>query len=545
MRSNWLQRSAVAIVMLLFIVRGLFYCVLQPIWEGYDEWAHFAYVQHIAQRASLPDRKDQVSPEVRRSLEIAPLPYAPDRPASGVTHDDFWRLPEQQRQARLRELHSCCSQQPTDVPTRFLQYEAQQPPLYYLLLTLPYVAAQGMSLPARVYLLRVISLAITSLVFPLAFAIARRVFDSERLAFAATLLIACLPGLYVDVCRVGNESLAIVLTAAVVLCALRVIDDDARPLDWLMLGCSLGAALLTKSYALAFIPIVPGLGILRYILYRESGRRIATGTLIALAATVSIGGWWYWHTWRVTGTLSGEMMDVAANSFGLNEKIAAVFRIQWLRVVDSIAFTYIWTSGWSFLGVRSWMYRVFEIIGALALLGLLILPVQVAAKKRHSKSWAKTVVIAYAPLLLCLAVAYQALAIYLAKGLTTGVGWYLYAGVASEVVLVGIGFATLLGARAARAILALTSALALALDLYSVNFLLAPYYTGMIAHDPITGHLSAFHIGSIAEIGQRLSLVNGLALTPVAICVLWAAYLCATAALLVLALQNSAASTVD
>jgi hypothetical protein len=284
---------------------------------------------------------------------------------------------------------------------------------------------------------------------------------------------------------------------------------------------------------------VPGLGILRYILYRESARRIAMCTLIALAATVSIGGWWYWHTWRLTGTLSGELMDVAANSFSLNEKIAAVFRIQWLRVIDSMAFTYIWTSGWSFLGVRSWMYRVFEVIGALALLGLLILPLHMAVKKRHSKSWAKTVVIACPPLLLCLAVAYQALAIYLAKGLTTGVGWYLYAGVTSEVVLVGIGFATLLGSRAARAILALTSALALALDLYSVNFLLAPYYTGMIAHDPVTGHLSTFHIRSIAEIGRRLSFINGLALTPVAICVFWAAYLCATAALLVLALRNT------
>lgn len=28
-----------------FLLRGFFYCSFLPIWEGYDEWAHFAFVQ--------------------------------------------------------------------------------------------------------------------------------------------------------------------------------------------------------------------------------------------------------------------------------------------------------------------------------------------------------------------------------------------------------------------------------------------------------------------------------------------------------------------
>jgi len=28
-------------------VRLLFYATMLPLWEGYDEWAHFAYIQHI------------------------------------------------------------------------------------------------------------------------------------------------------------------------------------------------------------------------------------------------------------------------------------------------------------------------------------------------------------------------------------------------------------------------------------------------------------------------------------------------------------------
>jgi len=30
-------------------------------WEGYDEWAHFAYIQHIAEHGRLPARGDTVS----------------------------------------------------------------------------------------------------------------------------------------------------------------------------------------------------------------------------------------------------------------------------------------------------------------------------------------------------------------------------------------------------------------------------------------------------------------------------------------------------
>jgi len=80
--------------------------VQQPMWEGYDEWAHFAFIQHIAEFRTLPSRTDLVSPEVQRSLQLVPLSLAAAKVASGtITHDSFWRLaPEERGRSVFSEL---------------------------------------------------------------------------------------------------------------------------------------------------------------------------------------------------------------------------------------------------------------------------------------------------------------------------------------------------------------------------------------------------------------------------------------------------------
>ena len=93
------------LVWIAFVTRGLFYCVQQPMWEGYDEWAHFAYIQHIAEHGRLPARGDTVSKEIRSSLSLMPSPYG----LSGfnlpfITRENYWRFPPEERLARKRAL---------------------------------------------------------------------------------------------------------------------------------------------------------------------------------------------------------------------------------------------------------------------------------------------------------------------------------------------------------------------------------------------------------------------------------------------------------
>jgi hypothetical protein len=102
------SRKVVLVAWLAFLVRGVFYCVEQPIWEGFDEWAHFAYVEHLAMTGSIPERTDEVPADVSASIRTVRMPRGQANDAGSYT-----------------------------------QYEAQQPPLYYCLMAVPYRLASG------------------------------------------------------------------------------------------------------------------------------------------------------------------------------------------------------------------------------------------------------------------------------------------------------------------------------------------------------------------------------------------------------------------
>ena len=124
----------------------------QPIWEGFDEWAHFAYVQHLAHYGHAPSRTEPVSDELRRSLELAPISASvAEYSRKSLTHDGFWQLSAEDRTTRERELQelrpSCTSDSLGDPVLR--QYEAQQPPLYYVLLLPAYYRSKTLHCPRK------------------------------------------------------------------------------------------------------------------------------------------------------------------------------------------------------------------------------------------------------------------------------------------------------------------------------------------------------------------------------------------------------------
>jgi hypothetical protein len=58
-----------------FLVRLFFYCATIPLWEGFDEYAHFAYVQQLATNRAIPGRNTPIPASVVDSLRLAPLPW--------------------------------------------------------------------------------------------------------------------------------------------------------------------------------------------------------------------------------------------------------------------------------------------------------------------------------------------------------------------------------------------------------------------------------------------------------------------------------------
>jgi hypothetical protein len=518
-----------ALVWLCFLARGLFYCSFLPLWEGYDEWAHFAYIDRLVTSGGfLVDRYAPVSREVQASLKCAPVPWEMSgMQQPSVTQDDYWRLPLDQRMARqseFRAIPQSWSRQ-TDPPSSQI-YEALQPPLYYWLLSGPYRIVSGAPLADRVFFLRYVSLVIASFSVPLVFLAAYRVFDNAGVALGTAALLAVAPEFMVDVCRVGNECLGVLLYSWLALLSL----DLGRRRTGIFAGIALGLGLLTKAY---FLTAVPALGVLyTWRIWKAAKERRAPiyNAIVTFGIALLIGGWWYIRNYVATGTWSGLNESVMLRQYGLRQLLAGIGRVQWWRAIDSILVSHVWFGGWSSLGVRAWIYHVLFLVAGLAMVGVALVLRRSAPVRRSSLY----------PLLAFYGLfwvgqLYNVLLLFLSKGVSTSMGWYMYCVVAAESALLVAGLRAITPKPGRAWVLpALITCLAV-LDLYTVHFVSIPHYTGLIAHRA-NGSLTAFHLSQLYQIGlhevlDRLSMNKVLWLKPATLGVIWGCYLAATLSL--------------
>jgi 4-amino-4-deoxy-L-arabinose transferase-like glycosyltransferase len=431
------------ILWILFLVRGTFYCAMLPLWEGWDEYAHFAWLQHWLDngglnKSALPGFHDPVSREIDESMRLAPLAYelrwlGPPY----LTHEQWWALPKEQRAERQRQLRSlppAWAHEPAAHVFDF--YEAQQPPLYYVIVSAPLRRVAAWPLEDRVRLVRYLSMAIASLAIPLAWMAARYVVG-DALATACAALLAVAPGFAIDVSRVANDCLAIALTGALFWLLAR-----GRVSAW-RVGTVLGAALLSKAYLLALLPALA-------ILWWRRRRDLT----VALAVAFAIAGWWYIRNVAIGNTLSGWSLRADAG-----QVLRAFLQIDWLSASHVIAKSFIWFGAWSFLTLKSWMYTVIEAGAAVAL---------ALAVKNRKPELALPALLAGAYLF---AMSYGVATYWVTQHVPNLPGWYLWpvASMFGAILVAGL-----------RRFSFLMVVLLAAVDLYGAMALLAPYYAGLV-----------------------------------------------------------------
>jgi hypothetical protein len=259
---------------------------------------------------------------------------------------------------------------------------------------------------------------------------------------------------------------------------------------------------------------------------------------MAFLSVFVIASWWYVRNVRLVGTVI--WIDGAPQQkMGWLEVLGTIPKVNWSTMIDSLMKSHIWFGNWSFLSVRNWMYRVFEYGAAIAAGGVAILVV------RHLVSpSARDGVIKAKALFLCatiygmflISIAYHALMNFINDGISASSGWYLYAVVFPQSVLVLAG---LLAFRWGRQMLAIVVGFFFALEMYATHFVLIPYYSGLVSHAP-DGGLRSFHVSQLREItltellsrlaANRPPFINSLSLIT-----LWCVFLIAAAALVYLA----------
>ena len=239
------------VILLFAVVNASLYSALLPLWEGFDEAFHYAYVETLWQTSRLPVLGRTLVPnDVFRSFRIAPVSYVVHRSIPEATSYGAWfALSQAEKEQRRTELDLL---RPEPGSSSRANYEAHHPPLAYILLALLDWSMSKAPITVRVLVLRLFAAVFsTVLLYFGATALCRTLQMPERFANATLFTIFCSQMLYATIAHVANDWLAIGLSA-LFLAALAgfVRKPDRR--SGLSTASWLVAGLLTKAYFLAF-----------------------------------------------------------------------------------------------------------------------------------------------------------------------------------------------------------------------------------------------------------------------------------------------------
>ena len=321
------------------LVSAVLYSVLLPLWEGFDEPFHFAYVQQLANWQGLADpRTSRLSREVAASILLAPASHVVKQNLPQVTsYAQYFSWPASKRSEARRLLHRI----PADLrwqPSEFLNYEAHHPPLAYMLLALPERLLSRVSLPLRIAILRIIAAMAGAL---LLLSGAERLFlqIGIRDPYKAAALFCLLSSqmIWATLAHVGNDWLAVPI-AIWTLVALNRLDADPSPRRAAIASVVLAAGLLTKAYFLAFVPLLLGLCVLR-----RRWRELAIASLVLCG----LAGPWYVRNLVRYGVLTGTQESRAG--VNLPAVLRAAPTLDWPTVTSSSVRASLWTGNNSFL----------------------------------------------------------------------------------------------------------------------------------------------------------------------------------------------------
>jgi len=342
-----------------------------PVWEGFDEPYHLAYVTFVARHGRPPAFDEPSLPvEYARLTPLLPswLPHAPsfDRwRREGVA----WR---QASRERARNVGSGMAGPEQYVRTN---YERQHPPLFY------YAAAplawlmRAASLPSFLIGARLYCVLLASFLVPLTARLATLLLPRRGLFFALPL-VALLPNTLFFADRITNDALAWPVLAAAVGQLVLAARRPSRK-HFVALGLLTAAGAWTK---MTLLPLLPASLVAALLARRRvDGRRIEYLLEAAALPALLIAPLFAWNT-----TASGVWSGITYNIFPLHPDLSATlaqWRLldiplllrQWVRM-------HLWAGGWEFLQPPAGVYRA-----ALASLGALSLAVLAAARWRGGK----------------------------------------------------------------------------------------------------------------------------------------------------------------
>jgi hypothetical protein len=328
------------LILLFGIVNACLYSALLPLWEGFDEPFHYAYVESLRESHRLPALgRSFLTGDVFRSFEFAPMSYLiHEATGQGITYEAWSTLPQDEKEARRAQLDALRPQPEGDRPN----YEAQHPPLAHLILAVLDQPMSTLPLTTRVLVLRTFgAIAAVLLLWLGATSLSRTLAVPETFTGAALFTLFSSQMLFATIAHVANDWLAVGISAMFLASLAAFVTQPTRRSATLT-ALWLAAGLVTKAYFLAFA--LTSLIVVLVLLCRKlvSVRTLLPGALIVFVIATP----WYVRNQILYGNFIGTRE--AYDGVGVRQTLAAIPHINWPASIAFIARGSLWTGNNSF-----------------------------------------------------------------------------------------------------------------------------------------------------------------------------------------------------
>ena len=355
--NSWLTVQSLLVA--LVVCRGLaLLCVLPP-FEGWDEYQHVGYIEHIRQTGQAPVLWETSVPTALLAEALKfPQPECAIRDQlgalGGVSYAAYWDRPDT---ARYRGGSN-------------VLYQAQHSPLAYRLAAPWFTALGGVrNLRTSVAGLRLANLALTAAAVWVVQWVLRRVVRREGDAALLGLALATHPMFLMNGARVANDALGVFLgTLAVGACLGLALSEGRRfVLHALGVGLLIGLAVSAKATNLGLLPFA-AFAWLAAVVRRKPGAGSAVLGGIAMAAgTLAIVQAELRFNLAHYGLLTSMQEAVINHKKGLTraDLLQTAATIPWLKTLPRLwDRDLFFTGGWSFLpthprALRYYRYALF------------------------------------------------------------------------------------------------------------------------------------------------------------------------------------------
>jgi hypothetical protein len=467
------RRLFIAALWVAFVFRGAFHAVVAPMWDGFDEPGHLAYILFIDEHGRPPGFHELSFP----GFFVEANRFLPSFVGHGAPNFAQWRAMPRAERDRSRAMADQLARNPDRYRIYISgNYERQQGPLFYYLAAVPGFVLRRLTLPKLLVAMRLFCVLLASTAVPIA-ARLFRLLGGDRALAVGLPLFALAPNTAFAFDRVSNETLAFPLATAIAV-ELVLVTIRPRQKDFLLLGALTAAGIFTR---ITFLAVLPAIVIALFLSRRKTTSAIAQAIGIPTLATAALLIWNKVGSGHISGIVEqSSSSPVTAADIG-----GAIRLLRSIPLTSEFARNHLWVGGWGFVKPPSGFYTA-----ALLLLAAGLIAAIVAIALRGWRGRDPKRIYALGVVLVAF---FGALAAHLFVGAIAAVrvpgsvtvgpgGWYLDEIRAMEVGIVAFflaGATTLGGARRVGQLLIIACA---ACDAAGTMFLLLPRWAGFAGH---------------------------------------------------------------